>query len=220
MILIAKAAGADCAKFQVYDPRVVLDPHHPDIEPWWDLILATELDLVNVQFLKRECDLAGIEFLASVFEPEKVAWLEKIGVKRYKIASRSVYNEELLQAIGATQKPVLVSYSTTYLKDVDPPLLQCGIHRSRRLYCVSEYPTPLDRVRFREDMFDYYAGWSDHTVGITAAVMAMSLGARIIEKHFTLSREMPGPDHVCSIEPRELKQLCHMRDEIEVIRGH
>ena len=178
MIRTAKEAGADVAKFQIYDPRVILDREHPDIKKWWDVILATELDLEKVILLKTVCDRVGIEFLASVFEPEKVAWTEEVGVQRYKIASRSVYDEELKKVIGATGKPVLVSFSAAYLHDVSPLFYSRGV---QRLYCVSEYPTPLSHIKFTPGLFDFFAGFSDHTEGITAAVMAMSLGAKIIE---------------------------------------
>lgn len=221
MIRTAKDCGADVAKFQIYSPEKILDPEHPTLKPWWNVILETELDYEKVVFLKKVCDEAGIEFLASVFEPEKVAWTEAVGMQRYKIASRSVKNTELIEAIQRTGKPILASYpygghEFTYYADL--------------LYCIPEYPVPLDKLQFwNEDVLDWpppsifpypFKGFSDHTVGITASVVAMSLGAEIIEKHFTLSRSLPGPDQVCSIEPDELRQLCRMRDDIEVICGH
>lgn len=230
MIHVAKGCGADTAKFQIYMPERILDREHPDIKPWWGLICKTELSYKQVEELKKECDAVGIRFLASVFHPIRVSWTEEIGVERYKIASRSMYNEPLAKAIAATGKPVLISWGH-YEKSKGSPAIW-KVARSNKvkkynLYCISKYPTPLSDLDFFETdwptgrewskfRFKYY-GFSDHTVGIGAAAMAMSLGARVIEKHFTLDRSMPGPDHVCSIEPDKLAQLCRMRDDIEEI---
>ena len=219
MIRTAKKCGADVAKFQIYTPSVILDRDHPQIAPWWDLIKATELSLENVKMLKRICDEEGIEFLASVFEPEKVAWTEEIRVKRYKIAARSVYNEPLLTAIGKTGKPVIASLSDRYQRTAYPPFRDYDI-KPKWLYCVSEYPAPLSTIKFNKGTFSQYSGFSDHTIGITASVVAMSLGAQIIEKHFTLNKHWPGPDHACSIEPDDLAKLCQTRKEIEGIYGY
>lgn len=219
MIRSAKQCGADVAKFQIYTPSVVLDPIHPLLAPWWSVIEATELDFQKAKMLKRVCDEEEIEFFASVFEPEKVAWTEELGMRRYKIAARSVYDDALLAAIGKTGKPVIASISKLYRRDVPPPFRYYGI-RPKKLFCVSEYPAPLSSLGLDQTTFIIYDGFSDHTSGITASVAAMSLGARIIEKHFTLNRQFPGPDHVCSIEPDDLSKLCQMREEIEIINGY
>lgn len=225
MILEAKMCGADVAKFQIYVPERVLDLEHPVIREHWGAIKAAELSLGDTCFLKGICDLAGIEFLASVFHPDRVEWTEEIGMERYKIASRSMYDEDLARAIHATGKPAIISYGyydgrRDSLRVLDGSYL--GTHKIHKtLYCVSQYPAPLSETRL-SNKFGYggYDGFSDHTVGITASVVAMSLGAKIIEKHFTLDRTLPGPDQVCSIEPDELRRLCDMRDKIEVILGH
>ena len=224
MIQEAKRRGADVAKFQIYVPERILDLSLPIIRENWDVIKAAELSFGNVSFLKKVCNEAGIEFMASVFHPDRVEWTERIGMKRYKIASRSMYNKELAQAIFKTRKPAIISYGYfdghyDALRSIDRDWEVLGFRPLyKTLYCVSEYPTPLNRVHLRRGTFfgsSCYDGFSDHTVGITASVMAMSLGATIIEKHFTLDRGLPGPDQVCSIEPDELRDLCHMRDEIE-----
>ena len=219
----AKKAGADVIKFQLYDPR-----KRPDIEqhPWKDIVLQSRLTKRQLYFLDQECDRADIEFMCSVFDVERVGWLEEIGVKRYKIASKSIHDKELAEAITATGKPVIVSYGMresgketwidklTWEKDMSTSL-KC-------LYCVSNYPTALSDIDFYDNdgysIFDSLAhGFSDHTVGITVSIVAMSLGARIIEKHFTTSRVLSGPDHLLSCEPDELRQLCSFRDDIERI---
>lgn len=225
MIWEAKECGADVAKFQIYVPERILDMEHSIIKEHWATIKAAELSFGDACFLKGICDAIGIEFLASVFHPDRVEWTEKIGMERYKIASRSMYDEELAQAVAATGKPVIVSYG--YLRGGRPAAIhEYNVHRApvAVLYCVSEYPTPLSHLELPRHWTDpgrafWYHGFSDHTIGITASVVAMSFGAKIIEKHFTLDRGLSGPDQVCSIEPDELQTLCSMRDDIEEILG-
>jgi N-acetylneuraminate synthase/N,N'-diacetyllegionaminate synthase len=222
MIRAAKECGADTAKFQIYDPETTLDRDDPVLSPWWDIIMETKLDFEDVEFLKSWCQKEGIGFLASAFDVERVGWLTELDVERYKIAARSVYDGALVRAIGLTGKPVLISLSEKYNAGW-PDATSTEIPRSipkKYLYCVSEYPTPLAHVGFHRGLFIQYDGFSDHTQGITASVMAMSLGAKIIEKHFTMDKSLPGPDHICSADPDELRQLCQMRDDIEEILYH
>ncbi|MBU2177403.1 MAG: N-acetylneuraminate synthase family protein [Gammaproteobacteria bacterium] len=210
MIAVARQRGADVAKFQIYDPAALLNPEHPLLKPHWDTIRATELRQDNVAWLKAECDAQDIEFLASVFDVERVAWTEAEGMTRYKIASRSLYDAALAAAIKATGKPVLRSWG--YYDGRQPPDVGWDV---TEMYCISEYPTPLEHVDVAQ--FTRFGGFSDHTMGITASIMAMAHGARVIEKHFTLDPALPGPDHVCSITPDELERLCQTRDDIERI---
>lgn len=214
MIHEAKRSGADVAKFQIYAPQRMLDLNDPFIQKHWDTIKATELTFEDVALLKDTCDVEGIEFLASVFHPDRVEWTEEIGMQRYKIASRSVYDFGLAKTIAATGKPIILSWGYYDPEQGYPKLIQFAAawDRTKHLYCVSKYPTPLSDLRF--SFGGRYNGFSDHTVGITASVVAMALGATIIEKHFTLDRNMPGPDQLGSMEPDELRQLCNMRDDI------
>src|SRR5256885_72006 len=107
LIHVAKECGADVAKFQVYDARALFPPKEKN--EWFDYNCKTELTRGQLQLLSKECDKEGIEFLASVFDVERIAWLEEVGVKRYKIASRSIHERELIIALGKTRKPLLVS---------------------------------------------------------------------------------------------------------------
>lgn len=221
MIWLSKVAGADVAKFQIYDPVRVLDPDHPALQGYWDAILKTELTKKQVVMLKKECDKHEIEFLASVFRPEVVGWTEEIGMRRYKIASRSVYDDELAKAIAATRKPVIFSCGhCVYNKAPAISLLRQYVFdfKISRLYCISKYPTLLTELYLSHNIFkDDFDGFSDHTIGTTASIVAMSLGAKIIEKHVTVDRKMHGPDHKCSITFQELTHLCNVRDEINEI---
>jgi sialic acid synthase SpsE len=215
MILRARQCGADVAKFQVYDPETVLDREHPDIKPWWDLILQTQFTQAQWRELAAYCDEVGIEFFCSVFDMDDVDWLNPL-VKRWKIASRSMYDELLAFALAGTGKPVIVSYGHF---DGRVAAIHGWSLDTRKLYCVSKYPTELTDLRFLRSGHSIFpmlfAGFSDHTEGTLAARVAMAMGAEIIEKHFTFDRFDDGPDHRCSADSVELAGLCYERDRIE-----
>ena len=219
MIQIAKDCGADTAKFQLYDPKKLLSPgqfHHKD----WEAILLSELNCDDIIELYEHCSKVGIEFLCSAFDYERLSWLEGLGVKRHKIASRTIYDIGYVKAIQNTNKLYFASLGmiNEEKEEFDVTYKRLNSRYASFLYCVSMYPTPLACLRFSKDMFDgYYDGFSDHTIGVTAVETAIVLGAKIIEKHFTLDRSDDGPDHFCSIIPSELKQLCIFRDEFEMI---
>lgn len=201
MIAEAKAAGADVAKFQVYDARALFPKEGNE---WYDYNCKTELNRSDIEMLANECEREGIEFMASVFDVERVGWLEQVGVRRYKIASRSVRDNELIEAVARTGKPMLVSLGM-WDAPVFPTIAAPG--GVDFLYCVSKYPTEFSDLQFRKVDFAKYAGFSDHTLGIDAAMIAMSRGARVIEKHFTIDKGMYGPDHSGSMTPSELASL-------------
>lgn len=207
LIRAAKNAGADVAKFQVY--------HAPSLfkkegNEWFDYNCKTELTRKQLEILAKECDQVGIEFMASVFDLERIQWLEELGVKRYKIASRSVHDQALIETLAATGKKIIVSLGMWDKAGFPEITAEAGIDF---LYCISKYPTSFSDLHLNSVDFSSYAGFSDHTIGITAAKVAMLRGARIIEKHFTLDKDMYGPDHSCSMTPLELQQLCTFRDE-------
>ncbi len=207
LIRAAKDNGADVAKFQVF--------HAPSLfarvgNPWYDYNCRTELSRDQVLMLAEDCQRVGIEFFASVFDPERVDWLEEAGVRRYKVASRSVRDRALLDRLTATGKPLLISLGQW--GEAGWPLPPVP-GRVDYLYCVSKYPTPLAEVGLAAVDFGVMAGFSDHTIGITAACVAMARGARVIEKHFTLDQSLDGPDHQGSMTPTELKALDQFRRE-------
>jgi len=211
LIIAAKKNGADAVKFQVYD-AATLFPR--DENPWYDYNLSTELSQKKLSEIAKFCDDLEIEFLASVFDVERVEWLEELGVRRYKVASRSIQDTPLIERLVKTQKPLLVSLGMW--KEKTFPTIEAS-SRIDYLYCVSKYPTPLSDLKLGQVDFSIYSGFSDHTIGITSAIVALARGAKIIEKHFTLDKNMYGPDHNCSMTPNELKKLCHHRDEITIL---
>lgn len=208
LIYSAKENGADAAKFQLYDARKLF----PKVNnPWFKYNCKTELSRDQVRHIARICKDAKIEFIASVFDIERIGWLEDIGVRRHKVASRSIHDKELLEHICRTGKPILVSLGMWKGKSF-PAIRSRG--KVKFLYCVSKYPTQLSDIRLDEVDFTRYAGFSDHSIGISAATAAFARGAEIIEKHFTLDKDMYGPDHKGSMTPDELKALSRFRKDL------
>jgi N-acetylneuraminate synthase/N,N'-diacetyllegionaminate synthase len=237
MIKAVKRAGADAAKFQLYDPKTLLKPSYFSADDW-SMILQSELTFDVVMSLWEMCGAERIEFLASAFDLERLDWLERLNVKRHKIASRSVYDKEYVHAVKATKKQMIVSGGWLMSEDgvgVDDRLIDVyndkrevtvfalnrimegAGDRVRLLYCVSKYPTRLTELRGFPKRYDFYDGFSDHTSGMTAAKMAIARGARIVEKHVTYDKRAAGPDHAGSATFRELADLCRFRDEVFLI---
>jgi len=207
----AKECGADIAKFQLYDTPKIVKPDH---QWYWDLERS---QLTKEQWLAivDECNKVGIEFLASAFDTERVGWCQEVNMRRYKIASRSIYDEELLEAVVRTNKDIIIS-----LGKVDPArgIPKCNGVQIDYLYCIAKYPASLSDLCFDKLDFGRYAGFSDHTIGIEASMVAIARGARIIEKHFTLDKKRGGCDHAGSAEPNELKQLVDFARKYEEMR--
>lgn len=208
LIQAAKAGGADAAKFQLYDARKLFSKTN---NPWFKYNCKTELSREQTEILAGECRSAKIEFLASAFDAERVGWLEDIGVKRHKLASRSISDKALLSRLCSTGKPLLVSLGM-WKGSKFPYMRMKG--KVDYLYCVSKYPAALSDIDLDNVDFARYAGFSDHTIGITAAMAAFARGARIVEKHFTLDKKMYGPDHQGSMTPDELKALHLFRKDL------
>jgi N-acetylneuraminate synthase/N,N'-diacetyllegionaminate synthase len=208
LIYSAKENGADVVKFQIYDAKKLFPKEN---NPWYEYNCRTELTMDQVYRLADEAKKVDIEFMASVFDVEKISWLEDIGVKRYKIASRSINDKDLINALCSTKKPLIISLG--HWNENEFPRIQ-AIQQIDFLYCVPKYPTPLEDVKLGSVDFTKFAGFSDHTIGITAALAAFSRGARILEKHFTLDKKMFGPDHSGSMDPGDLKIISNFRDEL------
>ncbi|MBW8001728.1 MAG: hypothetical protein FVQ80_06860 [Planctomycetes bacterium] len=226
MIDSAKGCGADAVKFQVYDPKLLLNPDSFSLSNWQS-ILRSELNFGDVAVLFEHCRKAGIEFLASAFDLKRLDWLEELGVKRHKIASRSIYDKELVEAVKKTGKPYLVSMGMIEEMHKMEPIYGTWSRLAGTggnctfMYCVSEYPTSLSKIDFHSSIFkrvnplsvERFDGFSDHTVGTTTAKTAIVLGAKVVEKHFTLNKHADGPDHCCSADINELWNICDFRND-------
>lgn len=207
MIRQARIAGADIAKFQFYDPHKIFGAKgsHPNAEALAQA-LTVQFGFDQARQLKAWCDEEGIEFAASVFDVERFEWTQELGVGRHKIASRALQNADLCRRIIATGQETFVS-----LGFWDKAEVPFDVPQARYLYCVPKYPTEYGELSLPKAFADsIYHGFSDHTIGIEAALVAVGRGASIIEKHFTLNKGLPGPDHVCSATPDELAELCRL----------
>jgi len=210
LIYAAKECGADVAKFQLFDAISTFPPKESN--PWLDYNCKTELTRDNIQYLYEICQEVDIEFMCSAFDSMRVSWLENINVKRHKIASRSIRDIKLIDTIAQTNKEAIVSLGMW--QETEFPKLP--VKNSRFLYCVSKYPTPLEDFNFLSiDFIKDYAGFSDHSIGIEAASIALSRGAQIIEKHFTLDKKRYGPDHEGSMSPKDLTELCLFKSSLK-----
>ena len=201
--------GADVAKFQLHDAKALFPKEG---NPWYEYNCKTELSRDQLEELFEECQRVGIEFMTSVFDVERIDWTEALGVNRYKIASRSIKDDALIQAFIKTDKQIIASLG---MWDGDAfPVINTKIG-VQYLYCVSKYPTDLEDSHLSEVSFDRYAGFSDHSIGIVASIAACARGAGILEKHFTLDKTLYGPDHEGSMNPTELANISKFRDEFE-----
>ena len=202
LIWTAKACGADMAKFQVYDTDTLKLNEEEKQKGIYSDLKQGELTRDQLWELKKECDRAKIEFFASAFDIKRISWLEEIEIKRHKIASRMIHDKAFIEAIEKTGKPIIASlgwWNKQELPDIKGKV--------DYLYCVAKYPPTDEEMRGMPKKFRKYSGFSDHTIGIRWTQKAIKRGAKIIEKHFTIDRDMFGCDQKGSIEPFEFKKL-------------
>ncbi|MDA0911226.1 MAG: N-acetylneuraminate synthase family protein, partial [Proteobacteria bacterium] len=175
------------------------------------------------------CATRNIEFFSTGFDIESVDFLISLGIKHFKIPSGEITNLPYLRHIGQLSKSVIISTGMATLGDIEAAinvLEQAGTPRSliTVLHCTSEYPTPMSEVNLHamqsmQAAFGIATGYSDHTAGIEVSIAAAALGATVIEKHFTLNKNLPGPDHKASLEPDELKAMVSSIRNIEIALG-
>ena len=200
LVIAAKENGADVAKFQIFNAKKLFNKKG---NRWYKNNLQAELSIDQILELNEVCKKNKIEFMASVFQTEFIKITESINMKRYKVASRSINDTKLLKNIIATKKPIIASLGM-WKKNFFPFE---NLQNVKYLFCVSQYPAPKSKIKFSKKFFEKYDGFSDHTLGLDKAKQSISLGAKILEKHFTLDKNLPGPDHILSILPHELKEL-------------
>lgn len=226
----AAEAGADAAKFQTHiaeaemHPSTPTPPHFP--EPRWEFTKRMELTLDEHRHLKAYTEAKGLLFFSSPFSIEAVELLEEVDTPLYKIASGEVTNPPLVEAIAATGKPVLLSTGMSGIGEVDAAMeiLQAAGADVAILQCTSNYPCPPELVNLRAmpalgERYGIPYGLSDHTPDIHTSIAAVALGASVIEKHFTLSKRLYGPDHHASLTPEELARLVTGIREVEAALG-
>lgn len=222
----AAECGVDAVKFQLHDAqaettRAAPSPPYFRHETRWEYFERTAFTDDEWARLKRACEDAGVEFLCSVFSVEAVERLERIGVGRYKIGSGEVTNLELVRRVAETSKPVLLTSGMSSWAELDAAVAAAGDDVTV-LQCTSQYPTPPERVGLNvfaelRERYERPVGFSDHTLGNVAALAAVTLGATVVEKHFTLSRDMYGPDARFATEPAEFEELVDGIRELETM---
>ena len=226
LVEVAAACGADAVKFQLHDApaettRDAPSPPYFRHESRWEYFQRTAFTDEQWRTLKEACETAGIEFACAPFSLAALERLEALGTARYKIGSGEVTNLELVRAASATGKPVLLSSGMSSWAELDAAVEAAG-ENVTVLQCTSEYPTPPERVGLNlipelRERYGKPIGFSDHSLGPFAAFAAVALGAEIVEKHFTLSKEMYGPDAALALEPHELEDLVDGIRDIEEI---
>lgn len=239
LIDVAAAADADMVKFQTFnaDRLVTAGAKKADYqskatgpaESQRAMLRRLELTRENHEELIAQCKGRGIEFFSTAFDLESIDLLVELGLTAFKIPSGELVNLPYLRRIGQHRKPVILSTGMAVLGEIEAAIDTLETAGTPRelitvLHCTTEYPTPMTDVNLRamvslRDAFGVAVGYSDHTLGIEVAIAAVALGATVIEKHFTISRELAGPDHKASLEPHELKAMVQAIRNIEIALG-
>ncbi|MCM8823955.1 MAG: N-acetylneuraminate synthase [Candidatus Omnitrophica bacterium] len=239
MIDVAKEIGADAIKFQTFKAENIVikiasksdyQRKNTDInETQLDMLKRYELDFSNYRELKNYCQMKNIEFLSSPFDLESIDLLNDLGLNTFKIPSGEINNLPYLRKIGYLRKKVLLSTGMCDIDEISDALdilIRAGTLKDdiTVLHCHTQYPTLPKDVNLKamltiEERFKVKVGYSDHTLGIEIALAAVSLGAKVIEKHFTLDRSMEGPDHKASLQPDEFKEMVRAIRNIELSLG-
>lgn len=239
LIDVAAEAGADLVKFQTFsaDQIVSRSAKKADYQ-----IQATDCKESQVEMLRRlelsaemhhkliaHCAANKIGFFSTAFGIESVDLLVSLGQDHFKIPSGEITNLPYLRHIGGLAKGVILSTGMATMGEIEAAinvLEQAGTPRASitALHCTTEYPAPMAEVNLRamqsiHKVFGVEVGYSDHTLGIEVAIAAVALGASVIEKHFTLDRNLPGPDHKASLEPEELRDMVAAIRNIEIALG-
>ena len=237
MAKVAKECGADVVKYQTAVPELVISRHAQKAEYQKEQTgqEETQLEMVRrIHFgfaehkeLKEYCDSIGIQYLSAAFDLPSVEFLESLNLPYFKIPSGEITNLPYLEAIGKTGKPVILSTGMSTLPEIEDALSVLEENGSSEvvvLHCNTQYPTPYKDANLLamlelQEQFGVPVGLSDHTPGWECDVAATALGAVVIEKHFTLDKNMPGPDHKASLEPQELKAMIQAVRNTELAMG-
>jgi N,N'-diacetyllegionaminate synthase len=239
LIDAAADSGADLVKFQTFnaDRQVTRLAKKADYqtqatdgnESQYEMLRRLELTEQIHHDLISHCNTRGIGFFSTGFDTESVDFLVGLGQNHFKIPSGEITNLPYLRHIGRLGKSVILSSGMATLGEIEDAidaLEHAGTLRSSLtvLHCTTEYPTPMNEVNLRamqsiHTAFGLAVGYSDHTRGIEVAIAAVAMGATVIEKHFTLDRNLPGPDHMASLEPQELKAMVAAIRNIEIALG-
>ena len=237
LVEAAVQAGADAVKFQTFDAGRLVTAQAPKAEyqkettdateSQYDMLRKLELSPEMHRDLMGLCKERGILFMSSPFDEESADLLEELGVAVYKVPSGEITNLPYLTHVAAKGKPMVVSTGMSYLKEVEAAvdaIMDAGDPGIALLHCVSNYPAApqdanLTAMGTMVEAFGVPVGYSDHTPGIEVSLAAVALGACVIEKHLTMDRNLPGPDHLASLEPPEFSALVRGIRVVEAALG-
>ena len=239
MIDVAAEAGADYVKFQTFKAETLVTKTAEKAEyqksvtdksdTHYNMLKKLELDKSAHFELIKYCKQKNIRFLSTAFDIESIELLVELDIPIFKIPSGEITNLPYLAHIGKIKKPIIMSTGMSTFADVNSALdilLQAGLEKDQitLLHCNTEYPTPMEDVNLKAMItlgkkLGVNIGYSDHTLGIEVPIAAVAIGAKVIEKHFTLDRMMSGPDHLASLEPDELKAMVDAIRNIERAMG-
>jgi len=240
LIDVAMRAGADAVKFQTFRAEKSISIHTQKAEYQKQTTDASELQLDMIRKLELDeaahedlldyCHSRNIQFLSSPFDLESIDLLERLGLGIFKIPSGEITDLPYLRKIGGLKKPVILSTGMADLGEIRDALdvlkgAGTRLEEMTVLHCNTEYPTPFEDVNLRAmltiktEFPGVKIGYSDHTTGVESSIAAVAMGAAVIEKHFTLDKDMKGPDHRASLEPDELKAMVHSIRNIEKALG-
>jgi N,N'-diacetyllegionaminate synthase len=238
LIDAAVQAGVDAVKFQSFKTDQLVTPNAPKAEyqlqntgtseSQYEMLKRLELSAKAHRDLMAYCQEKGVIFLSTPFDKESADLLDDLGIAAFKIPSGEITNLPFLRHIALKGRPMIVSTGMAYLGEVETAvrtIKEIGNSTLALLHCVSNYPANPSDVNLRamhtmSTAFDLPVGYSDHTRGIEVALAAVALGACVIEKHVTLDRNLPGPDHQASIEPDELIEMVRAIRIVESSLGH
>lgn len=238
LIDAAVEAGVDAVKFQTFNTDKLTTKKAPKAdyqnettdknESQYDMLKKLELSKEEHIILKEYCEKKNINFMSTPFSFDTVDLLEEIGIDIYKIGSSDTNNLPLLKCIAQKNKPIILSTGMSTLTEVSEAvdtILNTGNDKLVLLHCVSNYPAEYENINLKamdtmKNAFNIETGYSDHTLGIEVPVAAAARGAALIEKHFTLDKNMKGPDHKASLNPKELKNMVQSIRNIETSLGN
>src|SRR4030042_2992108 len=237
LVLAAAEAGADFIKFQTfkadkivsktakkaaYQKNNINDNNNSQYNMLKKLEMPEEWYVELINYSQK----LGIQFLSTGFDQDSIDFLDKLGSPVFKIPSGEITNKPFLQHIAKKGRPVFLSTGMAYMNEIKAALevmIEAGLPKNiiSVLHCNTEYPTPMEDVNLKamlniRNAFGVNVGYSDHTTGYEVPIAAVALGASVIEKHFTLDRNLPGPDHKSSMEPDELKSMIRAIRNIEL----
>jgi N,N'-diacetyllegionaminate synthase len=237
LIEAAANAGADAVKFQTFIAEELATAASQkadyqkqstkDSESQLEMIRRLELSFADFEKLKNRCDELSITFLSTPFDFQSVDFLTTLGVPAFKISSGDLTNHPLLDLVGRKDRPVILSTGMSDLEEVREAVevvKSTGNDQVALMQCVTNYPANAADVNLRamstmSKAFEVPVGYSDHTLGIEVALAATALGACMIEKHFTIDRQLAGPDHRASLEPKELQAMVAGIRKVEAALG-